>query len=149
MKKQTCLGRAKPAKRVMVFGTFDRLHPGHRSFFAQAAKLGNVIAVVARDANVRKIKKKSPLENERARLAKVARDKNVQQAMLGDREDFLKPVEKIQPDTVALGFDQKTFGIKTLQRELKKRNLAPRIFRLKSFQPKKFKSSFLRKKSSI
>ena len=70
-----------------------------------------------------------PLKNERSRLVKVARDKNVWKALLGDREDFFKPVEKIQPDALALGFDQKTFSVKTLQRELEKRNLAPRIFR--------------------
>ncbi len=138
--------KIREMKKVMVFGTFDGLHSGHRNFFAQAAKFGNVVAVIARDSNVKKLKRKLPLKNERSRLAKVACDKNVWKALLGDREDFLKPVEKIQPDILALGFDQKTFGIKTLQRELKKRNLAPQIFRLKSFQPKIFKSSLLRKK---
>ncbi|MFH1546203.1 MAG: adenylyltransferase/cytidyltransferase family protein [Patescibacteria group bacterium] len=149
MKKQIHPERAKRIKRVMVFGTFDGLHPGHRNFFAQAAELGDVIAVIARDTNVKKLKGNLPTERERTRLAKVARDKNVRKALLGDREDFFKPVEKIQPDVIALGFDQKTFSITELKTNLKKRNLAPQIIRLKSFQPKKFKSSLLRKKISI
>ena len=133
-------------KKVMVFGTFDGLHPGHRNFFQQAKKIGNIVAVVARDSNVKKFKKKLPVERERTRLAKVTRDKKVWRALLGDHEDFFKPVKKIQPDALALGFDQKTFGVKILRRELKKRNLTQRIFRLKSFKPRKFKSSLLRKK---
>ncbi len=130
----------------MVFGTFDGLHPGHQYFFAQAAKLGDVIVVVARDTSVKKLKKRASLESERTRLAKIARAKNVTTAMLGDREDFLKPIIKIQPEVIALGFDQKTFDQKTLQRELKLRNLTPKIIRLKSFKPEKYKSSLLRKK---
>ena len=147
MKNQVCLKQAKRAEQIMVFGTFDGLHHGHRNFFAQAVKFGRVVAVVARDTNVEKLKKKLPAEQERIRLAKVAHDKNVWKAMLGNYEDFLQPIEKIQPEILALGFDQKTFSIRELKMKLKLRNLTPKIIRLKSFQPKRFKSSILRKKS--
>ena len=76
----------------------------------------------------------------------VAQSSKVFQAMLGDKKDFLKPIVKIQPNLICLGFDQKTFPLTELKTNLKKRNLSPQIIRLKSFQPQKFKSSLLRKK---
>jgi len=133
-------------KKVLIFGTFDGLHPGHENFFAQAARLGRVFVVVARDANVAKIKNRRPHFSERSRLATVAHAANVFAARLGDPQDFLKPVIKIQPDIIALGFDQKTFAPTELKTKLKKIKLAPKIIRLKSFQPKKYKSSLLPKK---
>lgn len=133
-------------KKVLIFGTFDGLHPGHENFFAQAAKLGQVFAVVARDANVAKIKNRRPHFSERSRLATVAHTANIFAARLGDPKDFLQPVVTIRPDIIALGFDQKTFAPDELKMKLKKINLAPKIIRLKSFQPEKYKSSLLPKK---
>ncbi|HEY4500387.1 MAG TPA: adenylyltransferase/cytidyltransferase family protein, partial [Candidatus Paceibacterota bacterium] len=49
-------------KRVMVFGTFDILHPGHLYFLRAAKKLGDYLIVsLARDVNVRKIKGRKAL----------------------------------------------------------------------------------------
>lgn len=133
-------------KQVMIFGTFDGLHPGHLNFFEQAAKFGQLFVLVSRDVNVGRIKNRGPQFSERSRLATVAHNSKVFRAMLGDKKDFLKPIEKIQPDFICLGFDQKTFALTELKTNLEKRNLSPQIIRLKSFQPQKFKSSLLRKK---
>ena len=44
---------------VMCFGTFDKLHPGHRYYLSESKKQGDyLIVVVARDQNVLKIKNK-------------------------------------------------------------------------------------------
>jgi len=128
----------------MVFGTFDNLHPGHLDFFRQAAQLGKLFVVIARDTNVQKIKKRPPSENEKARLIKVALQKKVFRATLGSSNNFFATIEKNQPDIIALGFDQKTFTIETLKQELKKISLTPQIIRLKPHKPEKFKSSLLR-----
>ena len=132
-------------KTVLVFGTFDYLHPGHCDFFQQARKLGKVVAVVARDANVKRLKRKLPHKNERSRLASVVSDPNISHARLGDRVNLLQPIFDIKPDIIALGFDQKTFSLNKLQSELKKYSLKPKIIRLKSFQSHKYKSSLLRR----
>jgi len=132
-------------KSVLVFGTFDGLHPGHRDFFRQAGELGEVTAIVARDSSVRKIKKNPPRKGERSRLGSVARLPEISRARLGDNSDFLRPIAEIQPDILALGYDQRTFCLRTLKSELKKRGLSPGIVRLKPFQPKKYKSSLLKK----
>ena len=133
-------------QKVLIFGTFDGLHPGHENFFEQAAKFRQVFVVVARDSNVLKIKNLRPHFSEKSRLASVARHPKVFAARLGDRKNFLEPIRKIAPDVIALGFDQKTFTASELKIKLKKINLAPRIIRLKSFHPKKYKSSLIPKK---
>jgi FAD synthetase len=137
---------SKKIKTVLVFGTFDCLHPGHQNFFRQANKYGRVVVIVARDRNVQRIKNLQTLQNETLRLKKVRSTPPVAQAFLGDEKDFLQPVLKIKPDLIALGFDQKTFTIPTLQAQLKALNFIAKIIRLKSYQPGKFKSSLIRRK---
>jgi len=46
-------------KRVLLFGTFDKLHLGHRFVIDQAIKRGEVFIVVGRDKTVLKIKDKT------------------------------------------------------------------------------------------
>jgi cytidyltransferase-like protein len=138
-----------PKKTVLVFGTFDPLHPGHHDLFAQAARLGQVVVVVARDQNVYKIKKNPTQCSERSRLGVVAHAEKVTRARLGNRTDFLRPVIEEQPDIIALGYDQKTFTPANLASELQKHGLAPKIVRLKAFHPEKYKSSKLKKLSKL
>ncbi|MFH0776273.1 MAG: adenylyltransferase/cytidyltransferase family protein [Patescibacteria group bacterium] len=133
-------------QKVLLFGTFDGLHPGHLNFFAQAAQFGKVFVIVARYQNVWKIKNRKPHFSEKSRLAKVAAQKNIFKAQLGEQKDFLRPIQKIRPDLICLGFDQKTFGITELKVKLKKIDLSPKIIRLKSFHPEKYKSSLIPKK---
>jgi FAD synthetase len=132
-------------KKVILFGTFDILHPGHINLFQQAKKFGEINVVIARDKNVKKIKQRLPQNNERSRLGKVAHLPEIHKAFLGNLENFFQPIEKIQPDIIVLGFDQKTFSTHELKTNLKKRNLFPKIIRLKSYKPKIFKSSLIRK----
>lgn len=130
---------------VLVAGTFDHLHAGHTDFFRQAQRLGDVVAIVARDHNVHSIKQRQPGESERQRLAKVAKHPYITRARLGNTTDFLQPLLEEQPDIIALGYDQQTFPISKLKSLLNAHNLHPKIIRLKSYQPKKFKTSLLRK----
>lgn len=133
--------------KVIIAGTFDRLHAGHRHFFAQAAKHGSVTAIVARDKNVQRIKGKPPSDSERTRLLRVAHDPHISRALLGDPKDFLRPIIREKPDIIALGYDQITFSITKLKSLLQAKKLQPKIIRLKSFQPKKYKTSLLNKKA--
>jgi len=50
-------------KIVLVFGTFDGLHDGHRFFLTEARKLGDrLIASVATDEIVERIKKQKSIQ---------------------------------------------------------------------------------------
>ncbi|MEM4486806.1 MAG: DUF357 domain-containing protein [Zestosphaera sp.] len=97
--------RSRPS-RVLIGGTFDILHPGHLHYMREASGRGLVFAVVARDSVVKRVKGRDPLFDERSRLELVSSVKHVYSALLGDEEDFMKPVTAIKPDVILLGADQ-------------------------------------------
>jgi FAD synthetase len=130
--------------KVLVFGTFDGLHPGHMDLFRQAKDLGDQLhIVVARDETVLATKKRSPVNSEQARLQQVQQALPMAIVQLGNPGDKYAIVEAIRPDIIALGYDQKFFT-EALESELLKRGLRPRIVRLKAFRPDQYKSSLLR-----
>jgi FAD synthetase len=132
-------------KRVLVFGTFDGLHPGHVNFFGQAKKLGDqLIAVVARDATVNVVKGHFPKRSELLRLKAVKQCKLVDEAVLGNLGDPYEIIKKIRPDIIALGYDQTSF-ITALPEYIKKENLNVEIVRLKPYKPENYKSSLIKK----
>ena len=142
-------------KKVMVFGVFDLLHPGHISFLRQAKKYGSLIVSVARDANVKKIKGKLPIFDEKKRVEHVKQLKVAQKVVLAGLKDPWPHIKKEKPDVIALGYDQDSYVSKqktvsskqiTFQQELRKRGLNARVIRLKAFRPEVFKSSLMRKK---
>lgn len=94
--------------KVLIFGTFDVIHPGHQWFLRQAADHGDdLIAVIARDQFVKNWKGKSPVLSENERLAAIKASGLVQDAVLGDKEiRTYGVVERVQPDIICLGHDQ-------------------------------------------
>ena len=132
-------------KTVMVFGVFDGLHPGHRAFLRQAGRYGKkLVVVVARDQAVRKLKYKTPCQNERQRIAAIRRIKEVSMATHGDKaQSKYGVIGRLKPDIICLGYDQKW-----LEKDLKMRmrqGLIPkiRLIKLKPHHADKFKSSRL------
>ncbi len=94
--------------RVFAAGTFDGLHDGHRDYFRQAREHGDsLIVVVARDATVKRIKGRHPRRSETDRLAAVAAEPLVDEALLGHaEEDRFAILRTLRPDVVFLGYDQ-------------------------------------------
>ncbi|MCD6301262.1 MAG: cytidylyltransferase family protein [Staphylothermus sp.] len=108
--------------KILVAGGFEIIHPGHMYLLKKAWELGRVYAVIARDKNFYKFKKRQPIIPEEQRLEVVENIKYVYKAILGDENDYLKPVEEIKPDIILLGPDQWPNENK-LVHELKKRGL--------------------------
>ena len=130
-------------KSVMVFGTFDLLHEGHLHLFKEAKKYADtLLVVVARDANVKKIKGFNPHQNELQRLEKVKSCPIVDKALLGYEDDFYKVIEEQKPAVLCFGYDQDKQNI---EEELKKRKIKAEIITLTAFEPEKYKSSIMRK----
>jgi FAD synthetase len=131
-------------KKIVVFGTFDIFHPGHRSFLKQAKKLGDyLIVVVARDKTVARIKS-NVLNGERKRLKNIKESKLADKVILGSLTDKYSAIKKHRPDVICLGYDQKYF-IDGLKEELEKSNLQKtKIVRLKPYKPEIYKSSKLK-----
>ena len=131
-------------RKVLVFGTFDILHPGHLYFLKQAKLFGDYLAVVvARDLTVKQVKGEFPVNNEAVRLRNISELKFVDEAVLGKRTNKYNIIEEIKPDVICLGYDQDSFT-NNLEKELKKRKLDVEIVRLEAFEKEKYKSSKLR-----
>jgi len=130
--------------KVMVFGTFDILHPGHLNLFRQAKRLGDeLIVVVARDKTVEEVKGKKPMYDEKSRLKKVQCSVMVNKAVLGREDDKYSLIEEIKPDAICLGYDQDSFT-SSLPEELIKRGLKAKIVRVTKY--KDYSSSVLKDK---
>jgi FAD synthetase len=133
-------------KIVMIFGTFDILHPGHENFFEQARLKGDyLIVVVARDKNVFKNKGRVPKYNEKERLEFVRKTGLADKITLGNVNDQYLIIKKYQPDIICIGYDQKV-NLEELRKKIKEYNLSTKIFKLKSYYPEKYKSSILKKR---
>ena len=90
---------------ALAQGTFDLLHPGHVHYLREAAEYGDELhVIVARGGNV--THKQTPVCPDRQRRDMVDALEVVDEAHLGDEEDFYVPVRAIDPDVVVLGFDQ-------------------------------------------
>jgi FAD synthetase len=132
------------AKKVLVFGTFDVVHPGHINFLEQAGKKGDcLVAVVARDSTVRNIKGRLPVKNENERLAEIKKTGLTNNTVLGNEgSDPYLIVKQISPDVICLGYDQRTY-IDGLQAELDKLGLKTKIYRMEPFGPEKYHSGII------
>jgi FAD synthetase len=132
--------------KIMVFGTFDGLHPGHLNFFKQAKnfmKNSFLIVSIARDKNVFKIKGKYPSKNEKERMALVKRCGLVDKAVLAGIKNHLPHIIKENPDIIALGYDQKAYT-QNLKKDLKNKGISVKIIRLKPYKEKQYKNHLLK-----
>lgn len=138
-------------KKVLCFGTFDILHPGHIYFLKECKKLGDfLVVVVARDLTVKKVKGRWPKNDEKSRkqslvkleTGKIKKTKIANQVILGKKDDPYKIIEKIRPDIICLGYDQKTFT-EDLKLKLARRGIDCEVSRIGAFKPEKYKSSKL------
>ena len=126
--------------RVLLFGTFDHLHPGHRYVLERGLERGETWVVVARDTNVLRIKGHTPAQAEEERRRIIEETYPTIHAVLGDPEDFLAPVRTIKPDLILLGYDQK------LPPGVEEKDLLCPATRLPAFEPGRYKSSLKWKK---
>ena len=91
--------------RVVAQGTFDILHPGHLHYLEDAAAMGDELhVIIARSENV--THKEPPIIPDGQRREMVAALDPVDHARLGHPSDIFVPIEEIEPDVVALGYDQ-------------------------------------------
>jgi FAD synthetase len=118
------------AKRIVIAGTFDILHPGHVFLISEAAKLGEVIVVIARDENVLHAKGRQVIVPEEQRLFMVRALKGVSKAILGNPgPDFVSIIEELEPDILLLGPNQ-NITLEQVQTRLQQKGLKTKVRRL-------------------
>jgi len=126
-------------KRVLTFGTFDHLHPGHIAYLTEAQSKGDLYVIVARDQNVVHIKGQTPDQPEEDRKKALEDAFPNAEVLLGDSSDYLRPVLDLQPDVIVMGYDQH------LPPGISKEDLPCSIERAQSLRPEEYKSSLRRK----
>lgn len=125
----------------MVFGTFDLLHPGHVDFLNHAKKLGDyLVAVVARDTTVERVKGRLPQNSEQVRKINLEKLHLADKVILGNFGDKFKVIADEQPHVIALGYDQKSI-VEDLEQKV---GAKVTVVRLKPFKPEIYKSSKLK-----
>lgn len=137
--------------RIMVFGTFDMVHPGHVDFFRQARALAKgrgegapcLIVSLAREKVVERVKGEKPRRSEAERLALVGRHPLVDEVVLGQEDGYLEHILEARPDLIALGYDQRGEYVSNLERDLRLAGAEIPVVRLKSYRPELYKTSRL------
>jgi len=105
-------------KKVLAFGTFDRLHPGHFYFLNEAKKLGDLYVSVSSDESALQRKGKNPIHAMKERIEAIKKLNIEADVLEGDKTLNEWSVLKIvRPDIIALGFDQ--YGLKTALADIK------------------------------
>jgi cytidyltransferase-like protein len=127
----TEMGRAN-LKVVMIGGAFEIIHPGHIHTMAEARKLGDtLVAVVATDSAVLKNKGREPVTTQELRVRLVSSLRMVDVALAGGKGSIYETLERVRPDVVALGYDQKHNPIE-IEDEARRRGMSLRVVRLDS-----------------
>ena len=122
-------------KVVFTGGTFEVIHPGHIYTIQQAKRLGDIlVAVVARDATVRRRKGRDPIVSEEERRKVLAAVRYVDAALLGSEANIYDTLERVRPDIVALGYDQ-YHPEEEIAREAGRRGIKLSVVRLRSPNP--------------
>jgi cytidyltransferase-like protein len=133
-KSLTELGRTS-LRVVLAGGVFDIIHPGHIHTLNSAKSLGDVlVVVVATDKTTEKIKKRTPLHNQKQRQDLVNSLSMVDLCLIGHEGDIFKTVEIVRPEIVALGYDQ-IHQEKFIIDGCRKINLNVKVARLQSPNP--------------
>jgi len=137
-------------KRVLAFGAFDIIHPGHIFYLERARKLGSeLVVVVARDSSIEREKGHSPVNDEKSRLLVVRALKPVDRAVLGLKTgNKLRAITREKPQVIALGHDQAVTRSEVM-RFLRENGIRARVVRVPSFKRRKYASTTARKKISL
>lgn len=132
-----------PSHKVMVFGSFDGLHDGHRFFLNEAAKLGSLLIVVAKDEHIRALKGKEPRRPLPSRISELRAAYPEASVVEGDDSlNSWEVIERESPEVVALGYDQKDLGI-ALMKAFGMLKVRPQVVIVSAHKPDKLHSSLL------
>ncbi|MFW9973941.1 MAG: adenylyltransferase/cytidyltransferase family protein [Candidatus Thorarchaeota archaeon] len=121
-------------KRVLAAGKFDILHLGHIAYLEQAKELagedGELIVVIALDKTILRERGAPPVFPQEQRRKIVESLKFVDRAVIGfDTDDHTLIISEIQPDIIALGYDQYT-DIEAIEAHLARSGRKTKIVRL-------------------
>ena len=131
--------------KVLTFGTFDLIHPGHIAYLKFAKEQGSYLyTIVATDLISERIKERQNIYKENKRLESIKNLKISDKVIIGSKDNPLGLVKDINPDIIVLGYDQRA-PIKELIKIIP--NL--KIIRAPKFKPEIFKSSLIKQNAKL
>lgn len=131
--------------KVLASGVFDILHPGHIYYLSKAKSLGDhLIVIVACDSTARN-NQKHPIFSEDDRLHLVRALKMVDEAHIGRPQNHLSIVKELEPDIIALGYDQED-SEQVLKDYLHSQGLDTKIVRISKYESHLDASSKIKQK---
>ncbi|MES2059655.1 MAG: adenylyltransferase/cytidyltransferase family protein [Patescibacteria group bacterium] len=98
--------------KILVFGTFGKLHEGHLYFLTEAKKLGDLYVSVSSDESALQRKGKNPIHNIKERIEAIKKLGIAEDVAEGDKTlNSWTAIKEWQPNIICVGFDQ--YGLKT------------------------------------
>lgn len=132
--------------RVVAFWTFDLLHSWHEYYLNCAKKYWNeLVVIVARDENVKKIKWRYPYNNEKVRLKNLKKLWIASSVRLWYLANPYLLIKRLSPDILCFGYDQQSFNNDKLRLFLNLNWVKYKSIIINSYKPKIYKSSIIRK----
>ncbi|MBU1202571.1 tRNA pseudouridine(55) synthase TruB [Patescibacteria group bacterium] len=122
------------AKRVIIFGKFDILHPGHMELIRSARKLGQVTVVLESDQAIGKFRNYLPYNKESLRKNQL--QKLGLEVYLRNKQNAGEILTDLKPDILVFGQDQ--LMLHKIFSDFKNKKIIPLV------SPEIFKSSKLR-----
>ncbi len=131
--------------RVMIFGSFDGLHPGHEYLLTKAKEYGEELWVsLAQDDVIQRLKGRQPQYTFSQRREALLHSGFVDEVVPGDPvEGEYHCVLAQKPDVIAFGYDQDALRGNFLAWKAKT-GYSVKVLVLSAFEPDKHKSSLLR-----
>lgn len=95
-------------KTILLFGTFDGVHEGHRNLFSQAKTVAkHIVVAVAPDRVVLQLKHKKSTHTQEERMQLLKVEPLVDEVVLGDADlGTYRILDVVSPDAIGIGHDQ-------------------------------------------
>ena len=135
-------------EKVIVFGTFDGLHDGHRFFLREAKKSGDKLVVaVAKDTVIKCLKGHLPTIPLPNRIMNIKSENLADKVVPGDEKlGVWKILKKEKPDIICIGYDQTNLK-KALEKEIKNLDWPIKIEIIGDYKGSQLHSSILKPKN--
>ncbi len=129
--------------RVLVFGTFDTLHPGHLNVLREAARYGDVTVSLTPDELCRQYKGHASCHPFATRRQRLLRLKTVHDVIASDTTPGQYRVLKmLRPNVIVLGYDQRQL-LPHVKAKMQEFRLPARLVVCRSYRPEVYHSSKL------
>lgn len=132
-------------QRVLAFGTFDVLHPGHVALLRQASALGDVIISLTTDALCKTYKGRNPINSFAVRANRLRMLRSVNDIVASDSvPNSFDVIRRHRPSAIVLGYDQRALA-RPIKAKIEALGLATRLVIAEPYRGNLYHSTILRK----